>query len=269
MTLIEKLFEIQKTCTYLQKNASGYQYKYVSGTDVLTPIRAKMDELGLMLIPRIVKGQAERGEMVADGGKTKIQFFTQADMEFTWVDVANPMDTLVVPWYGQGVDPAEKGVGKLLTYAERYFMLKFFHIPTDQDDPDRFQEKRAQAEAKPAKAKSKAQERPGFSTGVPLEQHQAQQVANPAPPAHVDHGDFEDRIKSVVVDGNGTHQGKPWTRYKIETEKHGAFVTCEEKVFEAARTAVTIGEPVLVHSEPTPRGNKILGFGAVEVNAVA
>jgi hypothetical protein len=45
-------------------------------------------------------------------------------------------------WYGQGVDIAgEKGVGKAMTYAEKYFMLKFFNIPTDKDDPDSFQDK--------------------------------------------------------------------------------------------------------------------------------
>ncbi len=265
MNLHEKLFEIQKSCQYVQKNAQGYQYKYASGTDVLAPIRAKMDELKVMLFPMVTDATTERGEMVADGGKTKIQFFTQIRLNFVWVDVENPPDQIVVPFYAQGVDPGEKGVGKAWTYAERYFMLKFFHIPTDQDDPDRFQEKRAQAEAKPAKAKTKAQERPGFSTGIPMEQHQAEQ----AKPAQVDHGDFEDRVKSVVVDGNGTYQGKPWTRYKIETEKHGTFVTFETSVFEEARVAVTMGNPVLVHSEPTPKGNKINGFGVVEVNAVA
>ena len=40
------------------------------------------------------------------------------------------------------MDDGEKGVGKALTYAEKYFMLKFFNIPTDKDDPDSFQKKR-------------------------------------------------------------------------------------------------------------------------------
>ena len=40
-------------------------------------------------------------------------------------------------FYGQGVDiSGEKGVGKALTYAEKYFLLKFFNIPTDEADPD-------------------------------------------------------------------------------------------------------------------------------------
>src|SRR5690606_10249645 len=45
-------------------------------------------------------------------------------------------------WYGQGIDIAgEKGVGKALTYAEKYYLLKTFNIATDKDDPDSFQDK--------------------------------------------------------------------------------------------------------------------------------
>ena len=57
-------------------------------------------------------------------------------MEMEWVDTESG-ETLSVPWYAQGVDLAgEKGVGKALTYAEKYFLLKFFHVPTKKDDPD-------------------------------------------------------------------------------------------------------------------------------------
>ena len=43
-----------------------------------------------------------------------------------------------MPWYGQGLKDTEQGIGNALTYAERYFLLKFFKIPTDSDDPDAF-----------------------------------------------------------------------------------------------------------------------------------
>ena len=32
-------------------------------------------------------------------------------------------------------------MGKALTYGEKYFLLKFFNIATDKDDPDSFQRK--------------------------------------------------------------------------------------------------------------------------------
>jgi hypothetical protein len=63
-------------------------------------------------------------------------------MTMTWVNADKPDEVIECPWYGQGVDIAgEKGVGKALTYAEKYFILKQFNIATDKDDPDAFQEK--------------------------------------------------------------------------------------------------------------------------------
>src|SRR5690606_6435660 len=35
-----------------------------------------------------------------------------------------------------GQNDWEKGLGSALTYGERYFLLKFFHIATDEDDID-------------------------------------------------------------------------------------------------------------------------------------
>ena len=74
--------------------------------------------------------------------------FTELDLEFTWINAENPEETIVCPWYGQGVDSGEKGVGKALTYAEKYFILKQFNIATDKDDPDSFQ-KKAEGYSKP------------------------------------------------------------------------------------------------------------------------
>ena len=41
-----------------------------------------------------------------------------------------------------GQNDWEKGLGSALTYAERYFLLKFFHIATDEDDIDNEQRKK-------------------------------------------------------------------------------------------------------------------------------
>lgn len=38
-----------------------------------------------------------------------------------------------------------EGIGKALTYAEKYFLLKQFNIPTDNDDPDSFQQRSDQS----------------------------------------------------------------------------------------------------------------------------
>ena len=153
MNIYQKLIEVRKSVPYLQKEASGAQYKYVSSSQVLAALKAKMDELQLLLIPRITGHKVSESVIQYYSMDTEKRetdhvikrtttYFTELDMTMTWINAENTEETIECPWYGQGVDIAgEKGCGKALTYAEKYFMLKFFNVPTDKDDPDSFQAK--------------------------------------------------------------------------------------------------------------------------------
>ena len=68
-------------------------------------------------------------------------------MRFTWVDVDTEEKDENL-FFASGLNGDEKGVGSALTYAERYFFLKYFNVPTDSDDPDSFQEKHLSDEQK-------------------------------------------------------------------------------------------------------------------------
>ncbi|MCL4415263.1 MAG: ERF family protein [Actinobacteria bacterium] len=136
MNIYQKLIEVRKTVPYLKKENEGYQFKFVSSSQTLAALKAKMDELQLLLIPSVTsKNLIEKNQ---SGSK---EHLTELEMDFKWVNAENPEEFILCHWYGQGLDTGEKGVGKALTYAEKYFMLKFFNIPTDKDDPDSFQEK--------------------------------------------------------------------------------------------------------------------------------
>ena len=147
MNIYQKLIEVRKEVPYLQKENSGAQYKYVSSSQVLANCKAKMDELGLLLIPsvtghKVTESIIERPDQEGNIEKRTTTYFTELDTKMTWVNAEKPDEIIECDWYGQGVDIAgEKGVGKALTYSEKYFMLKFFNIPTDKDDPDSFQKK--------------------------------------------------------------------------------------------------------------------------------
>lgn len=135
-TLHQKLLEVQKAVTHLQKGtrSGDGQYAYVSSSQVLGAIREKMDEEALLLEVQLVEHALH-----IDGAYSyldKPQHFTEVVLEFTWVNVDNPEERESFRWYGQGIDSGEKGPGKAYTYAEKYFLLKFLHVPTDADDPD-------------------------------------------------------------------------------------------------------------------------------------
>ncbi|MBW1996392.1 MAG: ERF family protein [Deltaproteobacteria bacterium] len=135
LSLLQKLMEIRKAVGYLQKeNHNRTQgFSYVSSSQVLGAVREKMNELGLLIVPKVRETQFD----ILEGQK---QNLTHLWLTYTWVDVVTG-EEMEIPWYGQGADMHEKGVGKALTYAEKYFILKFFNIPTDKDDPDAWEGK--------------------------------------------------------------------------------------------------------------------------------
>lgn len=137
LNIYQRLSNVRKTCGYIKKENEGYQFKYVSSSQTLGHLHNAINENGLILIPEIVSQDLQE----TTNQKGNKEFFTKLNMVFTWVNIDNPDEKIVCQWTAQGLDNAEKGIGKALTYAEKYFLLKFFNIATDKDDPDKFQEK--------------------------------------------------------------------------------------------------------------------------------
>jgi hypothetical protein len=121
--------------SYLRKDQQGHQFQYVGSSQVLGVIREAMDENGLILSVSVTGHNLVTKWTVQDSK----EHLTELDLVFTWINVDDPADRMEWHGYGQGLDTGEKGVGKALTYAEKYGLLKFFHIATDKDDPDAFQ----------------------------------------------------------------------------------------------------------------------------------
>jgi len=134
MNLYQKLLEIQQSCRGLGKDKAGLNYRYVSGDKILNHVRAKMDELGLLLKQEITEIINHRQDYTTRNGN-RSEILSKVLMRFTWVDCESG-ETDVNLFGANGQNDWDKGVGSALTYAERYFLLKFFHIPTDEDDID-------------------------------------------------------------------------------------------------------------------------------------
>lgn len=139
MALFKKLLELQKAVVGLTKDKSGNSYQYVSGDKVLGIIRPKMDELGLILVPEVEDSTFTRQDYTLIDNKgnarQKNEIFCALKLKFTWID-ADSGETLVCHWASSGQNNWDKGLGSALTYGERYFLLKFFHVATDKDDVD-------------------------------------------------------------------------------------------------------------------------------------
>ncbi len=142
MNLHQKLVEIRKEIDVFQKDAKGFNYSYVSGSQVLSKIQEKMNELGVILYPEMKEIDHSTFDYKQYNKKTKqmddkTDFVISGDMQYVWQNAENPEEKIAIDWkvFGQQ-DDISKAFGSGLTYSERYFLLKFFNAPTDDDDPD-------------------------------------------------------------------------------------------------------------------------------------
>ncbi len=141
MNVYQKLLEVKKACDLFSKDASttGYgAYKYVSGSQVLSSIKKKMEEVGLLFVPVTVENRSwSTFDYTNSKGETKTDFIVEGKVTYRFVNAEDPTDCIDIPWefYGQQND-ISKAFGSGLTYTERYMLLKTLGIPTDDEDPD-------------------------------------------------------------------------------------------------------------------------------------
>lgn len=143
--LYQKLLKIQQEIIGLGKDSKSFGYQYVSGSKVIEHIKPLMNEFGLLLKQEILSIENTRQDYNVKSGP-KSEILSKVMMKFTWIDVVTgEKDENLFGANGQ--NDWEKGLGSALTYAERYFLLKYFHINTDEDDIDSPTRKREDAQA--------------------------------------------------------------------------------------------------------------------------
>lgn len=132
------MHQVQAATRSLAANTEGQtgaaKYNYVSGAKLLGVIRPLMDKLGLILTQEVVDIKNEPITYMTRNGE-KTEMFTTAHIRFTWVDTDDGSQ-VVNDFFANGMNAWDKGLGSALTYAERYYLMKTFHIATDEDDVD-------------------------------------------------------------------------------------------------------------------------------------
>ena len=158
LNIYQKLAKIRKQMEVIQRNKKGYGYTYVSEDEILAKISGFMDKYSLSLIPSVIHSSAvvtpyhtkktkstNKGEIYEENVN---EVLVSADMVFTWVNNENPDERVDVPWILVGhQSDGSQSFGSGLSYAMRYFLLKFFNIATPDDDPDKWRSKQKAAGA--------------------------------------------------------------------------------------------------------------------------
>jgi len=142
LNLYQKIADVKANIEGFTKDTKGYNYSYVSGSQVLHRIRNKMIEHNLLLLPKTSDENYKQIEVTRFNKKasrevTTSEFVVEMKLTYLWINADKPEEQLEVSFYSVGQqDDVSKAHGTALTYAERYFLMKFFNIPTDEDDAD-------------------------------------------------------------------------------------------------------------------------------------
>ena len=150
--IYQKVARIRKIADVVQKNKKGYGYTYVSEDAILAKVKAGMDREGVVLevtiLPDTVRIEPYTYTKVKGGKEeTVYEFLVTGCVRFSWVDIDNPTDRIDSHWVFSGTQgDAAQALGSALTYANRYYMLKFLQIATSDDDPDAWKLRKKEAE---------------------------------------------------------------------------------------------------------------------------
>lgn len=134
--IYQRLNQVMKEVEYIQKSEKtvNNSYRFVSHDQVTAKLHMPFVKAGIVVIPSVL-------EMKQDGNRSEIK------LQVEFINIDDPKDRITTIHYGHGIDGGgtnkdgklipvgDKGIGKAISYAFKYAMLKTLMLETG-DDPD-------------------------------------------------------------------------------------------------------------------------------------
>jgi len=140
MNIYEKLSAITTELSTVAKNlevgVGQNKYKAVGEADVLRavkPLEAKYKVYSYPVSRTIIESGTV--ESTNYKGEVKKNLFERIEVVYRFVNIEKPDEYIDITSYGDGIDSQDKSVGKAMTYADKYALLKAYKIITGED-PD-------------------------------------------------------------------------------------------------------------------------------------
>lgn len=206
LNLVQKLAKIMSQVDRIPKNGFNnfHKYNYATESDVTDAVRKHMAEENVIMFPDITDHQMTP-VTTARGNQ---EFLTTIRITYTLMD-GDSGEELSFNTIGQGQDAGDKGIYKAITGAQKYALMKLFHIPTG-DDPER-DDTPDRADAAPApratkqkqtqSKKEKAEEDRIFFEARDALEERIKQYAQSK-------GSDAAKVKAYLIDKANEHQGK-------------------------------------------------------------
>ena len=143
MNIYEKLLNITSEIKNVSKNlevgVGKNAYKAVGEADVLFAVKQLEQKYKVYSYPckrEVIDRAILETEKEYNGNVTKgNQIFLRIETTYRFVNIEDPEDYIDITTYGDGIDTQDKAVGKAMTYADKYALLKAYKIITGED-PD-------------------------------------------------------------------------------------------------------------------------------------
>ena len=132
MNIYEKLSAITSEIANVEKSIEiGFngkaKYKAFGETDILNAVKPLEAKYKVYSYPvkRTIIQTGERGN----------QLFERIETIYRFINIEKPDEFIDITSYGDGLDVGDKSVGKAMTYADKYALMKAYKITTGED-PD-------------------------------------------------------------------------------------------------------------------------------------
>lgn len=128
--------ELSTVAKNLEVGMGKSSYKAVGEADILRAVKPLEQKYGVYSYPD-ERDIIENGviESTDYNGNTRKQFFERIKVVYRFINIENPDEFIDITSYGDGIDSGDKSVGKAMTYADKYALMKAYKIVTG-DDPD-------------------------------------------------------------------------------------------------------------------------------------
>lgn len=136
LNIYQKLSEVMKAIEYLTKDDKvefgQTKYKAISEEKVTSVVRRELIKQGIVIIP--IEQTMSVTELIRTDKSVNQR--TDVEVKYRIQNIEDKDDYIIATSSGSGVDTQDKGIGKAMTYAYKYLLLRTLAIPTG-DDPDK------------------------------------------------------------------------------------------------------------------------------------
>jgi hypothetical protein len=135
-TVHTTLAKMQEEVQNLKRDTSTGTYRgafdFISINAILAEIKPLMIKHKMLLKPNMIDVQNQLITTTNKKGEDSHQCWSNATIEFIWIHTPTGQ-TDITRFHGQGYNDLDKSFNSLTTSAERYFLLKYFHIISNDD----------------------------------------------------------------------------------------------------------------------------------------